>query len=98
MNQYKKEVSHWAKQTSLLSTLEGKTLLLSGAAGMVGKCLIDILMEHNTQAKPERKIHIIALSRNKERAKERFAEYWNRKEFQYIACDVNTPIPECGQA
>ena len=98
MNQYKKEVSHWAKQTSLLSTLEGKTLLLSGAAGMVGKCLIDILMEHNTQAKPEHKIHITALSRNKERAKERFAEYWNRKEFQYIACDVNTPIPECGQA
>ena len=28
MNQYKKEISHWAKQTSLLSTLEGKTLLL----------------------------------------------------------------------
>ena len=94
MNQYKKEVSYWAAQDSLLSPLEGNTILLSGAAGMVGKCLIDILMEHNKHA--EQKIRITALSRNKEKARERFAQYWDREEFQYLSCDVNIPIPESG--
>lgn len=96
MNQYKKEVSYWAAQDSLLSPLEGNTILLSGAAGMVGKCLIDILMEHNKHA--EQKIRITALSRNKEKARERFAQYWDREEFQYLSCDVNVPIPQCGPA
>ena len=96
MNQYKKEVSYWAAQDSLLSPLEGNTILLSGAAGMVGKCLIDILMEHNKHA--EQKIRITALSRNKEKARERFAQYWDREEFQYLSCDVNIPIPQCGPA
>lgn len=96
MNQYKKEVNFWAEQKSLLSPLKGKTILLSGAAGMVGKCLIDILMEYNKQA--DRKIRVTALSRNKERARERFAGYWEQEEFQYLSCDVNEPIPECGRA
>lgn len=98
MNQYKKEISRHANQDSLLSPLEGKTILLSGATGMVGKCLIDILMEHNRQAQADHKIHVIALSRNRERARERFAAYWDWEEFQYLSCDVNASIPECGQA
>lgn len=98
MNQYKKEIGFHAGQDSILSPLAGKTILLSGAAGMVGKCLIDILMEYNRQAQADSKIRITALSRNKERARERFAEYWDSEEFQYISCDVNAPIPECGQA
>jgi len=81
-----------------LAPLSGRTILLSGATGMIGKCIIELLMQHNHAHPDEEPIHIIALSRNGERAKERLAEYWNLESFRYIACDVNQEIPECGQA
>lgn len=96
MNQYQQELCFWGDQEALFSRLKGKTILLSGSTGMVGKCLVDIIMECNIRK--DSNIHIIALSRNEERARNRFGDYWDREEFQYVACDVNHPIPECGQA
>lgn len=88
--------------------LAGKTILLSGATGMIGKCIVDILMQYNDDSRKnagisdmavsERLINIIALSRNEERAKERLGEHWDREDFRYISCDVNQAIPECGKA
>lgn len=74
--------------------LSGKTIMISGATGMIGKCLIDLLMLHNKSEKSP--IHVIALSRNEARAKERFDAYWNNDCFGYLSCDVNEAIPECG--
>lgn len=74
--------------------LSGKTIMISGATGMIGKCLIDLLMLHNKSEKSP--IHVIALSRNEARAKERFDAYWNNDCFEYLSCDVNEAIPECG--
>lgn len=96
MSRYKEEISYWANREALLSPLNGKSVLMSGATGMVGKCLIDMLMEYNIRNNGH--IHVTALSRNEERAKERFTDYWNREDFRYMSCDVNQPIPECGTA
>lgn len=86
-------------QNSLsLAPLSGKSILLSGATGMIGKCIIDLIMQYNHTHKGEVPIRITALSRNSESAKKRLAEYWNEESFAYIACDVNQEIPECGQA
>lgn len=75
----------------------GKTIMLSGATGMVGKCMIDVLMHYNDLvASKGQEIRIIALSRNGKKAKERLGEYWNRGDFVYLPCDVNEQIPECG--
>lgn len=41
-------------------------------------------------------MHVIALSRNEERARERFGTYWDNDCFKYLSCDVNEEIPECG--
>lgn len=84
------------KQDKSWAELSGKTIMISGATGMLGKCLIDILMQYNGVCR--KPVNIIALSRNKESAKKRLAEHWDREEFHYISCDVNQPIPECGQA
>ena len=88
--------------------LAGKTILLSGATGMIGKCIVDILMQYNDDIREhagisdaivtERRINIIALSRDEERAEERLSEYLDREEFRYICCDVNQQLPECGKA
>lgn len=75
--------------------LSGKTIMVSGATGMIGKCMIDFLMLRN--AETGSKIKVIALSRNERRAKERFAAYWDNELFSYLACDVNKEIPECGK-
>ena len=87
-------------QNSLLSltSFSGKTILLSGATGMIGKCIIDLLARHNQACPDAEPIRVIALSRNGQSAKERLAEYWDKDFFRYIACDVNQEIPECGQA
>lgn len=74
--------------------LSGKTIMISGATGMIGKCLLDLLMLHNKSEKSP--IHVIALSRNEARARERFGTYWDNDCFEYISCDVNKEIPECG--
>ncbi len=87
------------KQINTLSLpwekLSGKTILISGATGMVGKCLIDLLMLRNAEDGCD--IRVIALSRNESRAKERFEEYWDNELFFYLSCDVNKEIPECGK-
>lgn len=82
----------------MLTSLSGKTILLSGATGMIGKCIIDLLARHNQNYPNEKSIQVIALSRNHRSAEERLAEYWNQDFFRYISCDVNQEIPECGQA
>lgn len=97
MDLYFQQIEKIAKATLPWKILLGKTLLLSGATGMIGKCLVDILMKRNDeQNNPTKAVKVIALSRNEQRAKERFGEYWDRDDFQYVACDVNKDIPEFG--
>lgn len=97
MDLYLQQIEKIAKANLPWEKLLGRTLLLSGATGMIGKCLVDILMEHNDEQKdPAKAVRVFALSRNEQRAKERFGEYWDREDFQYVACDVNKDIPELG--
>lgn len=95
MELYRQELRKLNNHLLPWEKLSGKTIMISGATGMLGKCLIDFLMFRN--AMENAKIQIIALSRNDVRAKERFADYWDSELFQYISCDVNKSIPECGQ-
>lgn len=82
--------------------MSGKTILISGATGMIGKCIIDVLMTYNYMLSSLHNeescgcITIIALSRNQETAKKRLAQYWENENFRYISADVNEAIPECG--
>lgn len=97
MELYQQQIQKIAQDELLWNRLEGKTLLLSGATGMLGKCLVDILMERNRQMSSGKKIRLVALSRNKERAKERLGECFGEEWFVHRACDVNAVIPELGK-
>ncbi|MDE7286663.1 MAG: NAD-dependent epimerase/dehydratase family protein, partial [Lachnospiraceae bacterium] len=94
-NLYENELAYLKSQDILWEKLSGGTIMVSGATGMIGKCLIDLIMLRNEDS--EAPINVIALSRNKDKAKERFAVYRNRADFQYISCDVNKDIPKCGE-
>jgi nucleoside-diphosphate-sugar epimerase len=72
-----------------LNELNGKTILIAGAAGGIGSFFIDILMRNSKQ-----KINIIALGRNKDRLKARFNMYSN---VLFHTSDITKDIPlvEC---
>lgn len=94
-----KEIVPYLTQPLPWERLSGKTILISGATGMIGKCIIDILMAYNNkQRASDRRVRITALSRNRERADKRFAKYYEDENFKYISADVNKEIPECGSA
>ena len=96
---YMEELAYWSEQNSLWQKLKGATIMISGATGMLGRCLVDLFMMHNKQvpAYESGRVRIIALSRNEASARERFGDYWDSPLFRYISCDVNDAIPECGK-
>lgn len=96
MGLYEQQIQKIAQDKLLWDRLEGKRILLSGATGMLGKCLVDILGERNRQTAPEGKIKLTALSRDRERAKRRLGECFDEEWFNHVTCDVNLAIPELG--
>lgn len=97
MELYRQQIREIAENELLWDKLKGKCILLSGATGMLGKCFADLLMEWNRRAAAGDKIKLVALSRNKERAKERMAECFGEEWFSHMACDVNLTIPQMGE-
>lgn len=94
MECYYKNIKRIASEHELWEKLKGHTILLSGATGMIGKCLIDLIMIYNESN--EEPIYITALSRDVKKAEKRLGIYMGNKAFRYIPCDVNEQIPECG--
>ena len=69
-----------------LGFLQGRTVLVTGASGMLGSCLVDLLSVWNqTQASPCR---ITAMSRNRDAARQRFGPVWDETFFSFRAQDV----------
>lgn len=94
MSLYNQQLEQLNNQPIGWEKLSNKTILISGATGMIGTCLIDVLMLRNETKKSN--IHVITMSRNESKAKERLGKYWNQMQFEYISCDINETIPECG--
>lgn len=91
---YERELQNLIERDLPWQRLQGKSVLISGATGMIGRCLVDTLMLLNEQS--DAKVKVIALSRNETRAREVFSAYWEDESFEYLSCDVNSTIPECG--
>lgn len=94
---YQADLKHTMTLSIDWKCLEGKTFLITGATGMIASVLIDILMYGNQYLTEESGIHIIAVSRNESRARERFGVYWDSKFFSYLSHDITEPLPEIGQ-
>ena len=80
-----------------LNKLTGSKFLITGATGMIASVIIDILMYYNnTIIESSKGIHIIAVSRNEAKARERFAAYWDSVFFTYLSQDISQSLPELG--
>ena len=75
----KRAVINWSK-------LEGKTILITGATGLIGSCCIRFLMERNKTSSQH--IRVLALVRNKEKANKLFSEYSKKDGLEFVVSDL----------
>lgn len=78
-----------------LEFLRGKTVLITGASGMLGSCLVDTIMLWNREKKLACKV--MALGRDRQKLEERFHDYIEDKDFGYIAHDVCRPLDKMSE-
>lgn len=74
-------------KTEGVDTLHGKSVLITGATGLIGTQLIDALMLLND-------VHVYAVGRNKEKGATRFGEYFGKANFDFIEQDPSIPFAD----
>lgn len=84
---YTVDVKKVADTNYLWKKLNNKKVMISGAYGMIGSFLIDVIMYRNEMHKMN--CTIVAIGRNREKAEARFKKYWNEDTFIYINQDIN---------
>lgn len=68
-----------------IEKLHGKSFLITGATGMVGVMLIDVLMSMSD-------VKVFAVGRSKEKARGRLGEYFGNPNFTFLEHDVCNPF------
>lgn len=69
-----------------LSELAGKNVLITGATGLIGSAVVDILIRYNETH--EMPITIMAAGRSAEKMRTRFGRYCDRSYFRFIQYDA----------
>lgn len=70
--------------------LKDTKILISGAGGLIGSFLTDVLMWQNQ--KTGMNCHIYAAGRNEAAARERFSGYWGNPLFTFVRHDITDPL------
>lgn len=70
--------------------LQDKKMMLSGATGLIGSFLTDVIMERNITC--DMNCFVYALGRNEERFKSRFLNFQNEEHLVFIRCDITQPL------
>ena len=73
----------------IISELEGKSVLITGVAGLICSAFTDLLIRYNETH--EKKIIIIAAGRHREVIKRRFGDYFEKDYFFYVPFDASSP-------
>ena len=67
--------------------LDGCNILVTGATGLIGNCLVDVLMAH-----PNKTYSVFALGRNVHRLNQLYAKYEKDDSFSLINGDITSPV------
>ena len=93
--EYQEDVRDVALSDYPWHRLQDAAILISGATGLIGSLLVDVIMHRNRHGM---NCLVVALGRNQERAAERFKPYLGDRNFRFIAHDMNEPLPYDGLA
>lgn len=88
--QYLEDVVYVASLDLPWEKLRRKSIMISGATGLIGSFLVDVIMHKNK--KDGLSCKVIALGRNEERAKERFLYCCEENTYHFIPYDINKPL------
>lgn len=84
---YKQDILHVFEQDLPWDKLSGANILVTGATGLIGGCLVETLMMN-----PKRDYQVFASGRNEERARKRFKDYADDSAFRFVKYDVMKPL------
>ena len=87
--QYLEDVETIADTDLPWDKLQNRSVLLSGATGLLGSFLVDVLMQKNQQGL---NCTIYALGRTQKKAEERFSKWWGDEQLVFLPYDVNKPF------
>lgn len=80
---YKNDIRIVAELNLPWHKLSGCNILVTGASGLIGSCLVKILM-----SRVDKDYNVYASARNEDRARDRFKEYENDPSFHFLKYDV----------
>ena len=87
---YRADLAQTIDQTIGFSSLRNKSVLITGATGLIGSFLADTLMYANETL--DAHIHVYAVGRNMQRLLNRFSSFKDTTWFHPIEQDVNEPL------
>ena len=87
---YREDVARVAALSLPWEKLENSQVLLSGATGLIGSFLVDVLMERNAAFSMGCRVY--ALGRSREKAFERFSAWRESDLLSFIPFDINLPF------
>ena len=87
---YMEDINYVASLELPWEKLKSKSIMLSGATGLIGSFLIDVILEKNIL--DNLNCTVYALGRNKEKAMARFSKYHNNPHLVFIPYDVKLPL------
>lgn len=87
--EYMEDVSYIADLNLPWEKLERKSILISGATGLVGSCFVDVIIKRNEKGM---NCKVYALGRNELRARDRFGYCFDSKFFEFVPYDISTPL------
>ena len=87
MSSYKEDILRTFEQDLPWEILSGANILVTGATGLIGGCLVDTLMMN-----PRRDYQMYASGRNEDRARARFRDFAEEPAFHFVKYDVMQPL------
>ena len=86
---YQKDLTYVAN-LDIVNKLKNKNIMITGACGLIGSFLVDVIMKHNELFNDN--ITVIAYDFKEEFIHNRFKSYINNSNFKYVCQDVNLPL------
>lgn len=86
---YIEDIQYVAKLELPWEKLHNKSIIISGATGLIGSFLVDVIMLKNQNGL---NCSIYALSRNVEQASKRFVEWIDSTYLKFVACNIQYPL------
>jgi nucleoside-diphosphate-sugar epimerase len=89
-NEYISEIKELTKLDLPWNKLQNKSILISGASGLIGSYLIDVLMKKNVD--DSLNCLVFALGRNERKLEERFSLYASNSLLRFIEYDIQKTL------